>query len=41
MKSPAKQMRDSLAYERTDAFIQGIDSDGAAGEARPQTIAGE
>jgi myo-inositol-1-phosphate synthase len=41
MKSPPKQMRDSRAYELTDAFIQGIDTDGAAGEGSPQTIAGE
>ncbi len=41
MKSPPKQMRDSLAYELTDAFIQGINTEGAVGEERPQTIAGE
>jgi myo-inositol-1-phosphate synthase len=41
MKSPPTQMRDSLAYELTDAFIQGINTEGAAGEERPQTIAGE
>jgi myo-inositol-1-phosphate synthase len=41
MKSPPKQMRDSLAYELTDAFIEGIDTKGAAGDPRPQTIAGE
>jgi myo-inositol-1-phosphate synthase len=41
MKSPAKQMRDSVAYELCDAFIQGVDADEAAGEERPQTIAGE
>ncbi len=41
MKSPPQQMRDSLAYDLTGAFIQGIDTDSAAGEARPQTIAGE
>jgi myo-inositol-1-phosphate synthase len=41
MKSPPKQMRDSLAYELTDGFIQGIDAGGAASEERPQTIAGE
>jgi myo-inositol-1-phosphate synthase len=41
MKSPPKQMRDSLAYELTDVFIQGINTDGAAGEGSPQTIAGE
>ena len=41
MKSPPKQMRDSVAYELTGAFIQGVDTDEATGEARPQTIAGE
>jgi len=41
MKSPPTQMRDSLAYELTDAFIQGINTEGAASEERPQTIAGE
>ena len=41
MKSPPKQMRDSQAHEQTDAFIQGIETDGAAGEAHPQIIAGE
>ncbi len=41
MKSPPTQMRDSLAYELTDAFIQGINTEGAVGEERPQTIAGE
>ena len=41
MKSPPTQMRDSLAFELTDTFIQGIDSDGAVGEELPQTIAGE
>jgi myo-inositol-1-phosphate synthase len=41
MKSPPKQMRDSLAYELTDVFIQGIAAGGAASEERPQTIAGE
>ena len=41
MKSPPKQMRDSLAYELTDTFIQGIGTEGAAGEGRPRTIGGE
>ncbi len=41
MKSPPKQMRDSVACELTDAFIQGIDTEGAAGEGSPQTVAGE
>ncbi|GBF26790.1 inositol-3-phosphate synthase [bacterium MnTg02] len=41
MKSPPEQMRDSLAYELTDSFIQGIDAHGAAGVGSPQTVAGE
>ena len=41
MKSPPKQMRDSVACELTDAFIQGIDAEGAAGEGSPQVVAGE
>ena len=41
MKSPPTQMRDSLAYELTDEFIQGIDTEGAASEGSPQIIAGE
>ena len=41
MKSPPRQMRDSVACELTDAFIQGIDTEGAAGEGSPQTVAGE
>ena len=41
MKSPPMQMRDSLAYELTDTFIRGIDTEGAVGEGHPQTIAGE
>jgi myo-inositol-1-phosphate synthase len=41
MKSPPKQMRDSVACELTDAFIQGIDAEGAAGEGSPQAVAGE
>jgi myo-inositol-1-phosphate synthase len=41
MKSPPTQMRDSRAYELTDAFIQGITIEGAAGVEHPQTVAGE
>jgi myo-inositol-1-phosphate synthase len=42
MKSPPMQMRDSVACELTDAFIQGIDSEGAAAsEGSPQVVAGE
>jgi myo-inositol-1-phosphate synthase len=41
MKSPPKQMRDSVACELTDVFIQGIDAEGAAGEGSPQSVAGE
>ena len=41
MKSPPKQMRDSLAYELTDTFIQGNDTEGTASEWPPQTVAGE
>jgi myo-inositol-1-phosphate synthase len=41
MKSPPKQMRDSVACELTDAFIQGIDAEEAAGEGSPQVVAGE
>jgi myo-inositol-1-phosphate synthase len=41
MKSPPTQMRDSRAYELTDAFIQGITTEGAAGVEHPQTVAGE
>ncbi len=41
MKSPPKQMRDSVAHELTEEFIQGIDAEGAIGEGLPQTIAGE
>ena len=37
MKSPPKQMRDSLAYELTDAFIQG----GDVGEGTSRTDAGD
>ena len=41
MKSPPKQMRDSLAYELTDSFIQGSDAEGAVGEQTSQTGVGE
>ena len=41
MKSPPKQMRDSFACDLTDAFIQGIHTEGAAAEENPQTVAGE
>ena len=41
MKSPPKQMRDSLACELTDAFIQGSDTEGVAGEQASQTGVGE
>ena len=41
MKSPPKQMRDSVACDVTDAFIQGIDTARHAGEQNLQTTAGE
>ena len=41
MKSPPKQMRDSVACDLTDAFIQGIHTEGAAAEENPQTVASE
>ena len=41
MKSPPKQMRDSLAHELTDSFIHGIDAGEAAGEGASQTGGGE
>jgi myo-inositol-1-phosphate synthase len=41
MKSPPKQMRDSVACELCDAFIQGIDAEEAAGEVSPQIGASE
>ena len=41
MKSPPKQMRDSLAYELTDSFIHGIDAGEAAGDGVSQTGGGE
>ncbi len=39
MKSPPKQMRDSLAYELTDSFIQGNSEEGTAGEGTSQADA--
>ncbi len=41
MKSPPIQMRDSLAYERTDTFIQGIDARVDTNIEVTQTTAGE
>jgi myo-inositol-1-phosphate synthase len=41
MKSPPKQMRDSLACELTDSFIRGSDTGGAVGEEASQTGVGE
>jgi myo-inositol-1-phosphate synthase len=41
MKSPPKQMRDSLAFELTNAYIQGIALGGNIGEEAAQTGAGE
>ncbi len=41
MNSPPKQMRDSMACDLTDAFIQGIDTARHAGEQTIQTTAGE
>ncbi len=41
MKSPPRQMRDSVACELTDAFIQGIDIGGDAVEEASQTGTGE
>ncbi len=41
MKSPPKQMRDSLACDLTDAFIQGSDAREVADEESPQIVAGE
>jgi myo-inositol-1-phosphate synthase len=41
MKSPPNQMRDSRAYESTDAFIQGIDAGGDASMEAARTTAGE
>ena len=41
MKSPPKQMRDSLAREMTDAFIQGNEGGGDAGIEAVRTTAGE
>ncbi len=41
MKSPPKQMRDSLAREMTDAFIQGNEGGGDTGMEAVRTTAGE
>ncbi len=41
MKSPPIQLRDSLAYERTDTFIQGIDAGNDASMEVARTTAGE
>ena len=41
MKSPPIQMRDSVAYELSDAFIQGRTAGGETGEEDPQLVAGE
>ncbi len=41
MKSPPLQMRDSVAYDLTDAFIQGIDLEGTVSERSSHTVAGE
>ncbi len=41
MKSPPKQMRDSVAFELTEAFIQGSDAGGDSSIEAARTIAGE
>ncbi len=41
MKSPPRQMRDSVARELSDAFIQGVDAGADVGERTSQTTAGE
>ena len=41
MKSPPKQMRDSVACELTEAFIHRIGAEEAAGEGTSQAVAGE
>jgi myo-inositol-1-phosphate synthase len=41
MKSPPKQVRDSMACDLTDGFIQGIHAEGAIAGGNPQTVAGE
>ncbi len=41
MKSPPLQMRDSVAYDLTDAFIQGIDIEETISEGSSHTIAGD
>ena len=41
MKSPPKQMRDSVAYDLAEAFIQGSDADGTSDTEAVRTTAGE
>ena len=41
MKSPPKQMRDSVAFELTEAFIQGSDPGGDSSMEAARTTAGE
>ncbi len=41
MKSPPRQMRDSVAWDLTEAFIQGKDAAGDAGMEAVRTTAGE
>ena len=41
MKSPPRQMRDSVAFDLTDSFIQGSDTGGSVGEVPTKTAAGE
>jgi hypothetical protein len=41
MKSPPEQMRDSLAYELTNTFIQGIDAREATAGDASRTGSGE
>ncbi len=41
MKSPPKQMRDSVAYDLAEAFIQGCDADGTSDTEAVRTTAGE
>ncbi len=40
MKSPPRQMRDSVAYELTESFIQGSDTEGAGCEKTSRTTVG-
>jgi myo-inositol-1-phosphate synthase len=41
MKSPPRQMRDSRAYELTNAFIEGANDADASDAAGSQTVVGE